>query len=588
MTPPGHVPVGTVRRRTIDDRSTWVPVIVPALLSLGAVAAVAVELGFRTPPLPIPVLRAIQLVLAGAVIALSLRRAAWSVRRAPGVDLACAGVILSGLFFELLGLRRTFLIAELGVVALAIAQVWRINAALSQRLRDPALLFPASFLVLIVAATCLLKLPRATPDDAPISWLDALFTATSAVCVTGLTVRDTLTGFTPLGHAIILIFIQLGGLGVIIFGSTLALLLGGRLSFKQNVSLSTALDEYPTDRIASFVRFIVVTTLALELVGAALMLPMWPDGTPFAQRAWLSLFHAVSAFCNAGFDITGGSMVPHRFSFFTHVVVAGLIVLGGLGYLTMQDLATYARAHLRGWQARRCGRAAGLRPRLAVHTRIVLVTTGSLYLLGLVLILTAQLASDRASHGAAPFWQHLLDAHFSSITTRTAGFASIPTEELAPGTRAVMMLLMLIGGSPGSTAGGLKTVTAAVLVLSVLATLRRRDETEAFGRAIPDMLVKKAATLAVCFLGIVSLCILGLSFTEAKPFELVFFESVSAAATVGLSLGLTPELTPAGRFIVIGTMFLGRVGPLALFAALLSGRRDGQRFSYPHEGVSLG
>jgi trk system potassium uptake protein TrkH len=547
-------------------------------------ACVAFEHGFRGPVLPALWLWLAQVALGAGVLWVEWRRAG---RGVPGWWWwTLAALLAVGLLGDLAGVPLAQLGTEAALALLLLGELWRVNAELSQRLANPSVLFPLSFLALIGAGTLLIKLPAATNPGHEIGWLDALFTMTSAVCVTGLTVTSTAETFSPAGQAIIGVFIQLGGLGIIIFGSTLALLLGGRMSLRENVNLSRALDEHPPHEIASFVRFIVVTTVAIELAGAAWMLGLWrgPAGEelPLDRRIGLSLFHSVSAFCNAGFDLTGSSLEGYRHSPLTHIVIAPLIVLGGLGFLTLKDLGRWLR-----------GRAERLRdprarlPRLSLHTKMVLVTSLVLTVGGACSIFLAQNAG-RASTDASSLAGTALDATFMSITARTAGFNSVPMHELDGGSRFTLVLLMMVGGSPGSTAGGMKTVVFAVLAISVLATLRGREETEAFGRAIADPIVKRAGTIAFCFVGLIAGSTLLLSLTEAQPFELVFFEAVSAAATVGLSLGVTPELSDAGRVIIIATMFLGRIGPLALFASLAMTTRGTARYSYPHENVSLG
>ncbi|MFI4916037.1 MAG: TrkH family potassium uptake protein [Phycisphaerales bacterium JB060] len=464
-----------------------------------------------------------------------------------------------------------------------IAQAIGLTGLLARTMRHPNLLLPASFAAIIIAATLLLKLPAATPYDQPIGWIDALFTATSATCVTGLAVRDTAGGFTLFGQVVIAGAIQLGGLGFMIFGSTLALLFGVRPSYKEHLTLSAALDEYPAHRIMRFAWFIVGTTLAIEAIGAVLLYLLWPgaltDGP--GGRAWQAVFHSVSAFCNAGFDITGDSLIPMRTGLAPFLVIAPLIVVGGLGFLVLEDVTNYLRRRIR----RKPGRAT---PRLATHSKLVLATTACLLGVGFVTIFIAQsVASGGPSDGA------ITDAAFMSVTARTAGFTVMPMEELSPGSRFSLMVLMAIGGSPGSTAGGIKTAVFAVLILAVLATVRGREDVEVFGRALPDTLVRKAATVAAGLVGVVTLATLMLDLSEDIPFEPLLFEVVSAASTTGLSLGATAELSPFGRVVITLTMFFGRLGALSLLGALIQGvgvggERALTRSHLPRDTVSLG
>ncbi|MCA9297512.1 MAG: hypothetical protein KDA28_00515, partial [Phycisphaerales bacterium] len=456
------------------------------------------------------------------------------------------------------------------VIAFAI----RVNGLLARSLDNPSILFPASFLALIAVSTLLLMLPVSTPVDHRIGWVDASFTATSAVCVTGLAVRDTASGFTPFGQTVILASIQLGGLGVMIFGSTLALLFGARLSFREHVTLSMALDEYPAHRITRFAWFIVLTTFALEAIGAAAIAFSWPGDEDLATRLRMGVFHSVSAFCNAGFDITGESLVGVRREMTPYVGIAPMIILGGLGFIVLEDFFTQGRARLLG---------RSRRMRLTTHSKVVLVTSTALLIGGFLVLLIAQ------AFATGTFTlQSLLDAAFMSTTARTAGFTSVPMEELSSGSRLTLMFLMAIGGSPGSTAGGMKTVVFAMLLLAVASTVRGREEVEVFGRALPDALVKKAATVAAGFTGVVALSMLVLDLTEEIPFEPLLFEVVSAATTTGLSLGATDDLSTAGRVVITLTMFLGRVGALSLIAALIGTTGASGRYRLPRDTVSLG
>ena len=475
-----------------------------ALTAVGIVG-VALEHGFRTAPLPVPILRAVQLVLPWlALVAwgdvqwgvLSLQR--W--RNVIGVCGECA--VLLGAVAEFAG---WFPGAEALAIAACITYAIRLNSLLARTMRNPAVLFPASFLVIIAVSTCLLKLPAATPAGQPIGWIDAAFTATSAVCVTGLSVRDTATQFTFFGQAVILGSIQVGGLGVMIFGYTLALLFGARMSFKEHVTLSAALDEYPAHRIMRFAWFIVLTTFFLEAVGAGVLYlcaTAQHHATP--ATAWQAVFHSVSAFCNAGFDITGQSMIGLRSQPAPYLGVMPMIILGGLGFIVLEDVYLLLKDRL---LRRR------VRHRLSTHSKIVLTTTFFLLVGGFALILLAQSVSTGRLTG-----QGALDAAFMSTSARTAGFTSVPMDELSPGSRFTLMVLMSVGGSPGSTAGGMKTVVFAVIILAVLSTVRGRSEVEVFRRSLPDAVVKKAATVAAGLFGVIAMATLVLDLTEHLAF----------------------------------------------------------------------
>ncbi len=480
------------------------------------------------------------------------------------------------------------------------------------KLRNPGLRFILSFIVLIAVGTPLLMLPVATEDGRePAGFIDALFTATSAVCVTGLITLDTPAQFSPFGETVIACLIQLGALSVVIFGTTLALLVHQRLSLRSQISLTSALSDMPYARMKRLVLFIIIVTIAFELLGALVMYPGWqaPDGGALttARRAGLSLFHAISAFCNAGFALQSDSLESYRYTYITHGVIAPLLVIGGLGFPALINIAHTLRWQVRRAWARLRGRAIN-RPanlaatRLSLHTKIILTTTAILYLGGVITIAAGQFMPYFQDAFGVGYAAHTIDApltagtcghiiadaSFTSLTSRTAGFNSMPMDEMEPGGLFVVMLLMFVGGSPGGTAGGLKTMTVAVLCLAVFATWRQRKEAEAFGRTISDAFVRKAAALAVAYIALIAGGTLLLNFSEPQRFERVLFEAVSAVTTTGLSTGITSSLTPFGKLVIIALMFLGRVGPLAMVGALLFRGVAKPRYRYAHEDVYLG
>jgi trk system potassium uptake protein TrkH len=551
-------------------------ILFAVLFALLAASMVALEHGFTNDHIPASILGFLQIILCwcafvawGDLKPSKLSRKRWKSLFA----LIAEPIVLLIAVIEASGVPGA---GELLAVGTTIALLIRVNSVLARSMSNPSILFPASFIILISISAALLKLPAATPIDQPISWIDAFFTATSAVCVTGLSVRDTAAGFTDFGQAVILGSIQLGGLGVMIFGSTLALLFGARLSHRETLTLSKALDEYPVHRITRFAWFIVLTTLLLEAAGAVILfftLPIDPslNGN---ERVWFAVFHSISAFCNAGFDITGSSMIPLRDALPTYLGIIPMIILGGIGFMVLEDAYRQVRDRIK----RKTNRI-----RLSTHSKIVLTTTAVLLLLGAIAIFIAQ--ADAAGE-VTP--QHALDALFMSTTSRTAGFTSVPMDELTSGSRFTIMLLMFVGGSPGSTAGGIKTVVFAVLILSIISTVRGREEVEVFGRALSDATVKKAGAVVAGLLGTISGAMLLLDLTEKLPFEPLLFEVISAATTTGLSLGITGDLSPVGRVVITITMFLGRVGALALLASLVGVAGKSARYKLPRDTVSLG
>jgi len=552
----------------------WRSLSATLLAGLGAVA-VAARYGFDAPPAPeLLVLLArfilpwLALVVSGDISWRAKPPDRWKSRTGMWGELAIILAVLA----EIAGIRGG---ADALVCLVTLALAIRLNGQIARKVRNPSILLPGSFLVLIAISASLLKLPASTPPDQPISWVDAVFTSTSAICVTGLVVRDTGPGFTDFGHGVILCSIQIGGLGIMIFGSTLALLFGARLSYKEHLTLSMALDQYPAHSITRFAWFIVLTTFALEAIGAAILYVSWPEAELGGRdRLWFSVFHSVSAFCHAGFDITGQSMIGLRSHAAAYFGIAPMILIGGLGFIVLEELFRRGAGPLQS--------ARGPR-RLSTHSKLVLVTTGSVFILGFLLLMASQ-----ASEAGRLTGQHALDALFMSATARSAGLTTVPMEELTSGSRFTLMLLMVIGGNPSSTAGGMKTAVLALLVLAVVATIRGRQEVEVFGRALPDALVKKAATIAFALAVMISGATLILDLTEKIPLEILLFETVSAATTTGLSLGATEQLSAPGRVILTVTMFLGRVGPLALLAALIGVAGAGASYRLPRDTVSLG
>jgi trk/ktr system potassium uptake protein len=597
--------------------------------TLLAASIVVVNHAFFDPPAPLWAMYILQcLALLGYGLEYERRRRKGGEPFAPPAGRWLEpGLLLLALFGLIMSLSVSYnpywYLIEGVSVFLFLMESWRLNVMLSRALARPGLLLPMSFALLILIGAPLLMTPRATPHvfdttlntyipaGEPITFTEALFTATSAVCVTGLIVRDTARDFTPFGQAIIGSMIQLGGLGIIIFGSMLVTLLGRRLSLKENLNLRDMLNDQPMHKLRSFIRFIVLTTLAIELIGAVALYPLWQDPVTgplsTAQRVGMSLFHAVSAFCNAGFDITGNSLVSYRHAMLTHAVILPLIVVGGLGFPVLENLLSVFRARISNrlrYPTVRPGTPTDLTSaRLSLHTKIVLTATATLYLWGVLTITAGQLMpylhesmqQGITAHADRPdpltissFGGVLADASFMSITSRTAGFNAIPMDELHPAGRFSVMTLMMVGGSPGSTAGGFKTTVIALLALSVVATVRQRPRSEAFGRTIADSLVRKAATIGLCYLLLITTSTMLLCLSEPFNFQSLAFEAISAATTTGLSLGITSDLTAFGKAVIIATMFLGRVGPLALLGAMTFARAYDRPYRYPHEPVALG
>lgn len=451
-----------------------------------------------------------------------------------------------------------------------------------RRLIRPAQHMVLAFAALIVIGAIALELPWSTPDSQPVSLIDALFTSTSAVCVTGLVVRDTGSGFSHLGQAIILILIQLGGLGILAFGNFLIFSQQRAVGIGSRMLLEESYGVLPGISPRALVGKIIFYTLGFELVGAAILSLRFMADFSAGQAIWQGLFHAVSAYCNAGFGLFKDSMMSYQDDFWVNAVVISLIILGGLGFIVFADLSNWRR----NW-------ALGKRVPLRLHTRVVLLTTAVLLVGGW---LAFMLLEWNAPAMDGPWWTTIHKSLFLSATARTAGFNSVDTAQLTNPSLLILLLLMMVGGSPGSTAGGFKTTTAATLFAMLSSRMRNRPRVELLGRSLSGEQVAKAVTTAV---GFFLLVLTGMVLVELFQVRLVahsaasgkgldyLFEVVSALCTVGLSTGVTPTLSTGGKLVTIALMYLGRLGPLLVAASLVGWQR---RLSYhlPQEDLNIG
>ncbi len=448
------------------------------------------------------------------------------------------------------------------------------------------------FVILILAGSGLLILPKAQANrNKPLSFTDAIFTATSATCVTGLIVRDTGSDFSRMGQIVILTLIQLGGLGIVIFGGVLALLLGQALSVKETVAMQDLLSEQTINRIGRMIAFIFGGTLLIEALGAVLLFPMWQMKVGVVentdQQWFCSIFHAVSAFCNAGFSLFERSLMDYHGSVGVYAVICPLIVIGGLGFGVLYNLFCVLADRIRRIVRRHsCPDEffqLGMPVRLQLQSKIVMTTSVILIVSGTGLLM---LFEHFSPDGDGRF----LTALFQSITARTAGFNTVSIADLSESSKLTLILLMFVGGSSGSPAGGIKTVTLALIVMAVYATLRKRREVEMFKRSVRLVVVGRAITVVMLFGAILLVSTFGLSITERqsglKLLDLAF-EAGSALGTVGLTTGVTPTLTTAGKWIIIMTMLVGRLGPLTLLAGLMFNFKPAG-YDYPSEPVMVG
>ncbi|PQJ36441.1 potassium transporter TrkH [Salinibacter sp. 10B] len=451
------------------------------------------------------------------------------------------------------------------------------------RALSPSQLFVGSFLLMIAAGTVGFKVLPGLYTGPPLNWLDALFTATSAICVTGLIVVDTATYFTTWGQAYVLLLIQLGGLGIIAFTSLIIVVLGRRMSLRQETLTSGAAGIVEEIDYRELTWAIFRFTVLAELLGAVLLYVCWGPQLGWTGAVWPSVFHSISAFCNAGFSTFSTSLMGFQSNLPLLMVVMALIVVGGLGFLTLEELYVWRRVY-----------REKERFRLSVHSQLVLGTTVLLIVGGWV----AFTAFEWDSTLAGMSWgERLVNGLFASITPRTAGFNSIDYAQMETETSVLTLIYMMIGGSPGSTAGGVKTTTFAILGLLAWSRLHGKPTTSISGRTLPESTVQKAMSLFIVAISIVALGIFVFSTTEIPhtmpaadaPFLSYVFEAVSAFNTVGLSMGATGALTEAGRITTILLMFIGRVGTLTFVAAMArEPKRIAGGFRYAHEDVAIG
>jgi trk system potassium uptake protein TrkH len=440
---------------------------------------------------------------------------------------------------------------------------------------------PSQFLVMgfgavILLGSILLSLPAASVSGEGVRYVDALFTATSATCVTGLVVVDTATTYSLFGQVVVLLLIQVGGLGFMAMATMMALVLGRRITLRGRLVLQESLNQFTLAGLVRLTRYLFLTTVIVEGIGAFILCLRFSAQFPLGKSAYYGIFHSVSAFCNAGFDLFGTMTGP--FTSLTGwqsdpvivLTIGSLIVTGGLGFPVIIELIGHHRGN-----------------RLSLHTRLVLQVTGIL-LLGAALAILGLEISNPNSLKPLTWTGKLLGAVFQSITPRTAGFNTLDISKLRDGTLFIMITLMFIGASPSSTGGGIKTTTFGALIASVVSTAKGRDDVEMHERRLPHDEVLKAMTIATLAMGLVTGVTLILSVTENARFLEVLFETTSAFGTVGLTMGITPSLSDVGRLLIMATMFMGRVGPLTVVIALAQRKRQPSTVHLAEERILIG
>ena len=429
----------------------------------------------------------------------------------------------------------------------------------SLKQQPPARIIALGFALAILLGAALLKLPISVRDTATVSWTDALFTSTSAVCVTGLIAVDTADTFTPFGQAVVAGLIQVGGLGVTSIGMGLALAAGRRINFKGRSLVREALNVDTFEGMVRLVRAVLFMTLCFELAGVICSFPVFIQDFPPLHALWISIFHSIAAFNNSGFDILGGlrNLIPYHDNVWLNLVTCGLIIFGGIGFLVVLDVIK-CRFHFR---------------KFTLHTKVVLTTTAVLLAAGTVLL--------QLTDGIG--W---LAAFFHSTSARTAGFSTVSMGDLSDAGLFVLIILMFIGASPGSTGGGIKTTTFFVLMQEVRCIFSKRRP-GAFHRRLPEGSMNKAATIAL--LGVVVVCTGTFLLCVLEPeatFVQLLFEDVSAYGTVGLSTGITPGLRDVSKFVLILTMYTGRVGAFTLLSIWVE--RPEPQAHYTEEAITIG
>lgn len=431
------------------------------------------------------------------------------------------------------------------------------------------------FAVLILLGACLLNTPAASRTGQSCGFLSALFTATSATCVTGLVLFDTWTQFTTFGQGVILALIELGGLGFMSAAAAVIFLLRRKVGLRQRMLMAQALSLNEIEGVVRLQRLVIFGSLFVQLLGALILFLRFLPSYGFEQAAWWGLFHAVSAFCNAGFDVWGSIAPGASATVFNDDPVVlftlmTLIVVGGLGFFVWEEVVRVRRFS-----------------KFSVYTRLVLITTAVLLAVGMLAICLLEWNNPNTL-GPMSTPQKLMNALFQSATVRTAGFAGVDQSALTEGGKGISMLLMIIGGSSGSTAGGLKTVTLVVLLLFIWTQARGRSTVCVFRRTIPSEKVLNAVTIVVIMVMLSMFGGIFLSATSPVGFTDALFESVSALATVGLTTGITGSLSIASRILIIVYMYFGRVGVLTISLGFLMGDKVEERYRYANTNLLIG
>ncbi|MEG0309040.1 MAG: TrkH family potassium uptake protein [Clostridium sp.] len=440
----------------------------------------------------------------------------------------------------------------------------------------PVQVIAIGFATIIFTGAVLLSLPSATIDGIKTPFIDCIFTSTSAVCVTGLVTVDTGTYWNYFGKTVILVLIQIGGLGFMSFATLISIMIGKKITLKERLIIRESLNSTSLQGIVKLARYIIMLTFSIEMIGALLLSIQFIPEFGLKKGIYYSIFHAISAFCNAGFDLMGGynSLMDYSNNGLVIITISSLIVVGGLGFYVWDEVYNYRKTK-----------------RLTLQTKLVITMSVVLIVIGFIMFFIFEYSNPNTMKDMS-MKNKLLASLFASISPRTAGFNSINLGTMTIASTFLTIMLMFIGGSPGSTAGGIKTSTAGVLFMTVISVIRGREDTEIFKRKINKETVYKAFAVVVIALGLVLSVTILLSITESasgSPFEYYLFEATSAFGTVGLTLGLTQQLTTIGKIIIAITMYAGRVGPLTLLLAIAMRKsKKGNSIKYPEDKILVG
>lgn len=436
------------------------------------------------------------------------------------------------------------------------------------KLNPPAVL-AMGFASLILIGSILLNLPMATKSGESIGYLNALFTSSSAVCVTGLVVVNTGEFWSLFGQIVIIVLIQMGGLGFMTMATIVALILGKKISLKERLIIKEQLNQSSMSGLVRLTRHVIFLTFFVEALGAVLLstkfIPLYGN----AKGIWFSIFHSVSAFCNAGFDITGNSMVPFQNDVFINLVISALIIIGGIGFAVIFDISKNRKF-------------SGI----GLHSKIVLTMTITLLVLGTIIFYLIEIHNPNTLANLSGK-SKLLSSFFQSVVTRTAGFNSLDTSAIRDTSAFLFIIFMFIGAAPGSTGGGIKVTTFGAIVLATITSVKGERDVVAFKKRIADDVVQKSLAIVAISTTLIIIVSFILTVTEDAAFLELLFESTSAFGTVGLSRGVTPHLSEIGKMIIMITMYIGRVGPLTMAFAFGQGKNK-RKYRYSEENIMVG